>query len=330
MGMTNRQTVVGKLNSGEFTEFVFALAAIAKQTNSTLQKVYENFDVTNGTVVGVHKGVMFFGDGKQLPPYMEFGHYIKNETTSTVKEWVSRTKLFVDTHTIPTFDTVKCEGGSSNKVDVGFYLGSQSVIGFSLKWGHDAAERSQSPHWRSVESFYGKFVDISEYKKYYDEQYQKFTIPAFRYSQTRGDWSDELVERGLIMQETVQRIEKGVADKFVNKQFDSQTLAKNLIKCYTGDGEDIVFVELKTGKYYTVTNNSVSELAQLLESATFSQEQNQSDSGKTRNTHILMNGDNFIHFRTTASADKAPGQSNSNLRRVKRQTYLTLNIPDIV
>ena len=32
MGMTNRQTKVGKLNSGEFTEFAFALYADVKQT----------------------------------------------------------------------------------------------------------------------------------------------------------------------------------------------------------------------------------------------------------------------------------------------------------
>jgi hypothetical protein len=42
-----------------------------------------------------------------------------------------------------------------------------------------------------------------------------------------------------------------------------------------------------------------------------------------------MNGTDLLWFRTTASADKAPGQSNNNIRRIKRQTYLTLNLPTL-
>jgi len=85
MGMRNLQTVEKKLNSGEFTEFVFALATIAKQTNSSIEEVYEDIAVVSGKVVGVHKGVTFFGDGKQIPPYKEFGHYVSGNTTKTVK-----------------------------------------------------------------------------------------------------------------------------------------------------------------------------------------------------------------------------------------------------
>ena len=69
MSMTNLQTVEVNSVSGEFTEFVFALAAIAKQTNSTIEEVYEDITISSGRVVGVHKGVVFIGDGKQVPPY---------------------------------------------------------------------------------------------------------------------------------------------------------------------------------------------------------------------------------------------------------------------
>ena len=54
--MTNLQTVEVKLNSGEFTEFVFALAAIAKQTNSTIEEVYEPFLIQEGFIVRTPRG----------------------------------------------------------------------------------------------------------------------------------------------------------------------------------------------------------------------------------------------------------------------------------
>ena len=327
MGMTNLQTVEVKLNSVEFTEFVFALATIAKQTNSTIEEVYADITIASGRVVGVHKGVVFIGDGKQVPPYEEFGHYVANNTTKTVQLWVDKTKKFVDSYEFPKFDTVTCEGGSSEKVDVGLYSSNKLVEGFSLKWDHDAAERSQSPNWSSVVKLYGKFVDISDMKQYYQEQFDKFTIPGLRYSRAKGDWSQELLERAEVMRETVHTLEKNVAEKFVNKNFDSNKLAKSIIECYTGGQESIVFVELNSGSSYKVSNGIIAKLAEVLASGEYTFEQVKKD--RTRDTYIRINGNNLMWFRTTASADKAPGQSNSDIRRIKRQTYLTLNLPAV-
>ena len=327
MGMINLQTIEVKLNSGEFTEFVFALAAIAKRTNSTIEEVYEDITISSGRVVGVHKGVVFIGDGKQVPPYKEFGHYAAGNTTETVKLWVDKTQKFVDRFELPKFDTVTCEGGSSEKVDVGLYLSDKLVEGFSLKWDHDAAERSQSPNWKSVVKLYGKFVDISDMEEYYQEQFDKFTVPGLRYSRAKGDWSQELLEGAEVMRETVHTLEKNVAEKFVNKNFDSNKLAKSIIECYTGGQESIVFVELNSGSSHKVSNSIISKLAEVLESGEYTFEQVKKD--RTRDTYIRMNGNNLIWFRTTASADKAPGQSNNDIRRIKRQTYLTVNLPAV-
>ena len=327
MGITNLQTVEVKLNSGEFTEFVFALATIAKQTNSLIEEVYEDIAIASGRVAGVHKGIVFIGDGKQIPPYKEFGHYVAGNTTQTVKLWVDKTQKFVDSFKFPEFDTVTCEGGSSEKVDVGLYSSNKLVEGFSLKWDHDAAERSQSPNWSSVVKLYGKFVDISDMKQYYQEQFDKFTVPGLRYSRAKGDWSQELLERAEVMRETVHTLEKNVAEKFVNKNFDSNKLAKSIIECYTGGQESIVFVELNSGSSYKVSNSIIAKLAEVLASGEYTFEQVKKD--RTRDTYIRMNGDNLLWFRTTASADKAPGQSNSDIRRIKRQTYLTLNLPAV-
>ena len=327
MGMKNLQTIEVNLNSGEFTEFVFALATIAKQTKSSIEEVYEDIDIVSGKVVGTHKGVKFFGDGKQVPPYEEFGHYVAGNTTQTVKLWVDKTQKFVDSFKFPEFDTVTCEGGSSEKVDVGLYSSNKLVEGFSLKWDHDAAERSQSPNWSSVVKLYGKFVDISDMKQYYQEQFDKFTVPGLRYSRAKGDWSQELLERAEVMRETVHTLEKNVAEKFVNKNFDSNKLAKSIIECYTGGQESIVFVELNSGSSYKVSNSIIAKLAEVLASGEYTFEQVKKD--RTRDTYIRMNGNNLMWFRTTASADKAPGQSNSDIRRIKRQTYLTLNLPAV-
>lgn len=327
MGMKNLQTVEKKLNSGEFTEFVFALATIAKQTNSSIEEVYQDITIVSGKVSGVHKGVTIFGDGKQIPPYKEFGHYVSGNTTKTVKLWVDKTQEFVDNYNFVEFDGVTCEGGSSDKVDVGLYSNNKLVEGFSLKWDHDAAERSQSPNWKSVVALYGKFVDISDMEQYYQEQFDKFTVPGLRYSQKKGDWSQELLERAEVMRETVHILEKNVAEKFVDRKFDSNELAKNIIKCYTGGKDSIVFVELNSGSSYKVSDSMSSELAEVLHNAEYTFEQVKGN--RTHDTYIRMNGTDLLWFRTTASADKAPGQSNNNIRRIKRQTYLTLNLPTL-
>jgi hypothetical protein len=327
MGMRNLQTIEGNLNSGEFTEFAFALSVIAKQTNSSIEEVYADISTISGKVVGVHKGITFFGDGKQIPPYKEFAHYVANNTTKTVKLWVNKTQQFVNQYNFPEFDTVTCEGGSSDKIDVGLYLSNKLVEGFSLKWNHDAAERSQSPNWSSVVNLYGKFVDISDMEEYYQEQFDKFTAPAPRYSRKKGDWSQELLERAEVMRETVHVLEKNVAEKFVNKNFDSKELAKNIIKCYTGSSETVVFVELNSGKSYKVSDDIVSKLTEVLDSGEYTFEQVRGN--RTFDTYIRMNNKNLLWFRTTASADKAPGQNNSDIRRIKRQTYLTITLPAV-
>lgn len=327
MGMKNIQTVEKDLNSGEFTEFVFALSTIAKQTNSSIEEVYEDIAIASGKVIGTHKGVLFLGDGKQIPPYKEFAHYVAGKTTETVKLWVDKTQKFVDECSLPEFDEVTCEGGSSNKVDVGLYSSGKIVEGFSLKWDHNSAERSQSPSWNSVVELYGKFVDISDMEEYYQEQFDKFTVPGLRYSRKKGDYSQELLERAEIMRETVYTLEKNVAEKFVNKQFDSNKLAKNLIECYTGGIESILFVELNSGSSYRVSDSIVSKLAEVLDNGEYTFEQVKGK--RTYDTYIRLNGIDFLWFRTTASTDKASGQSNDDLRRIKRQTYLTIQLPSV-
>jgi hypothetical protein len=329
MGMKNLQTIEIDLNSGEFTEFVFALAAIAKQTNTSIEEVYKNINlIFNKNVSGTYKGIVFYGDGKQVPPYKEFGHYLAGNTTATVKNWVDKTQKFVESYNFPKFNKVTCEGGKKDKVDVGLYLSDKLVEGFSLKWNHEAAERSQSPNWSSVVELYGKFVDISNMKEYYQEQFDKFTAPGLRYSQRKGDWSQDLLECAEIMRETVHTLEKKVAEKFVNKEFDSAEVAKNIVRCYTGDNESIIFVELDSGSSYKVCSSIIPQLAEILKNGEYTFEQEKGN--RTYDTYIRMNGINLLWFRTTASTDKAPGQSNRDIRRIKRQTYVYPNLFNII
>ena len=330
MGMTNRQTKVGKLNSGEFTEFAFALYAIAKQTNSNVSDVYASLSVIDGSVKGTYKGVSFYGDGKQLPPFMEFGYFLKGKSTKRVANWANKCSTFVDGYFIPDFTKVECVGGSSGKADVTFKKEDKVVKVFSLKWNHDAVERSQSPSWNSLTELYEKFVDISELKEYYEEKYDVFTIPGLRYSRDKCDWCPELIERGQIMQDTVQVVDKYVAEKFVSGDVNAQTLAKNLISCYAGQEDSVVFVELNSGKHYEIGANDQEKIEKALSDAEFTYKQEQTDSGRTRDTYIYLNGKEFIQFRTTASTDPASTAkgSNNDLRRIKRQTYLFINLPN--
>ena len=54
------------------------------------------------------------------------------------------------------------------------------------------------------------------------KKYDVFTIPGLRYSRDKCDWCPELIERGQIMQDTVQVVDKYVAEKFVSGDVNAQ------------------------------------------------------------------------------------------------------------
>ena len=73
----------------------------AKQTNSNVSDVYASLSVIDGSVKGTYKGVSFYGDGKQLPPFMEFGYFLEGKSTKRVANWANKCSTFVDGYFIP-------------------------------------------------------------------------------------------------------------------------------------------------------------------------------------------------------------------------------------
>jgi hypothetical protein len=313
MGMVNKQTVEQNLNNGELSEFVVALAVLAKASGTSLHEVYESLSVANGsTVGGTHAGVDYSGDGKMLPPFKEMAHFFAGRTTPNVQDVVSKCVQFVEAYALPDFSAIKCGGGNRrSKDDVTLFLGTRRVKGFSLKWKHEYPERSQ---------------DSQEVA--YKAAHKRFTLPALRHSSAKGDYSPELFAAGTVMQDAVEAFHEWFARQFVERNFSAETVAAGCLQTFVGlVDRDIVYVNLSEGTFVDYSKDDTATLAAAIERGTYTYTKEATDSGRTRVLTILRDGISFIEFRTTASTDRAPGQTNQDLRRIKRQTYIHLNLP---
>lgn len=327
MGMTNRNTIEKTLNNGELSEYVMALHVLAKATGQTFQQVHAAMSTQNGKVSGTVGTYTFTGDGKMLPPFKEISHYIAGNTTDNVKNVIAKCAAVVNSITLPAFDTINAFGGTGHgKDDLTFLNAGQRTEGWSLKWEHDAQERSQGPSWDSVNALYSRWVNIDHLKTAYETAHASFTQPARRYSAQRGDWSPELIARGLEMQNAVEALHDAIGALFVAHKIDPVRVAQGMLATCTGASSDIVFILVSNGTVNRYDQAGIAHLAEKIRTGTFTYEKETTETGKTRDANILLNGEPFLSFRTTASADKAPGQSNGNLRRIKRQTYVTAHI----
>lgn len=329
MGVSNKQAITGT-NSGELTEFFVAMSIIAKQTNSNLKDVYNSMSVQDGHVQGKHKNISFYGDGKMLLPYEEMKHFFAGNTTATVNSYIKQSEAFAHSYSFPHIDEIHNIGGSSGKDDVKLLANGERVKGISLKWGHSGIERSQGPSWNSTKALYSRFANIDALETEYEKRRSIFSEPAYRISKKQGDYSEELLNNGIKMIDTVKYLEKNIAESFVNKTIDPMLAAQGYVNSFTGTQDDIVLVELKSGKIVELNNDPIQELAKKIEKGNFSYTQKLSESGKTLTTAILLDDNEFITFQTTMSTDGAknpnlaPGEEN-HLRTIKRQTYLLLN-----
>ena len=301
------------------------MALISRKAKTTLANVYASLHVSGKNVSGTIGGISFDGDGKQVLPYRELGYYLAGKSTtfcaSVVKDVLHTTiKL-----TLPSFDHVEAHGASKEKDDVTLFSHDIRVLGFSCKYNNSASERSQAPSWDSVEAFYGKFVDIQPMKSYFEEQAAQFTRPALRNSRTKGDYTPALRARCDQMHDAVQHIEQYVA-KIILVKNDVRGFAQGLLETFIGETDAITFVDFKTRKIFVIDRLMLNELARRIRNGELTYKQSRSDAGNTRHTFIYLNGNELMHFQTTASCDAQPGQKNRDLRRAKRQTYVTVTI----
>ena len=342
MGIKNLGLDVPETNSGELSELAFAIACVVKAKwgkSEPLSMFHQQ--VGRDVVMQMledkfpqypmnYMDITIEGDGKMALPLEQMKIYFDGKASPTAKGIIEKTFRFVESYTLPEFDTIECKGGASDKDDVALFLHGVRVEGFSLKWKHENEERSQSPNWSAIHKFYGRFLDIAGLEEWYQDQYDIFTEPQLRYSSQKGDYSPELRESTRIMYSTVRFIEEYFAEALVERDFNARQFAEGLIKTYIGDQESIVFVELHKGTFHRKSLADIRPLAKAMCEGSFSYKQTVSDSGKTNRTFIYLNEKELMKFETTASTDRAnksvnPG-NDRNLRRVKRQTYLDINL----
>ena len=331
MGIKNLGLDVPETNSGELSELAFTIASVVRMTDAfgedvVMQMIKDRFPY-NPVEYG---GITIVGDGKMVLPLEQMKIYFDEKASPKAKDIIETTFRFVETYDLPEFDTIKCKGGASDKDDVALFLHGLRVEGFSLKWEHDNVERSQSPNWSALQKFYGRFLNIKGLEEWYQDQYDIFTEPQWRYSDKKGDYSPALREATLIMFRSVQFIEEYFAEALVERDFNARQFAQGIINTYLGDQESIVFVELSKGTHKRISLADIRPLAKSFSEGSFSYEQTSSKSGNTNRTIIYLNNKELMKFQTTASTDRARKSVNPenerNLRRVKRQTYLKINL----
>jgi hypothetical protein len=342
MGMPNEGLNITEINSGELSELAFTIACVVKLKwgkSKPLSMFHQQ--VGRDVVMQLNDdhfpqySVNYFditieGDGKMVLPLEQMKIYFDGNATPKAKNIIEKTFRFVETYDLPEFDTIKCKGGASDKDDVALFLHGLRVEGFSLKWEHENVERSQSPKWSALQKFYGRFLDIKCLEEWYQDQYEIFTEPQWRYSDKKGDYSPALREATRIMFRSVEFIEEYFAEALVERDFNARQFAQGIIKTYLGDQESIVFVELSKGTHKRISLADIRPLTKKITEGEFSYTQESTDSGKTNRTIIYLNNKELMKFQTTASTDKAANSVNPekerNLRRVKRQTYLGITL----
>ena len=323
MGQTNKQFHTG-INRGEYSEFVFALHIIADNLGWTTTEVFEAMAIKDNKVHLTNPRITFYGDGKMVLAYKEYG-YIEDagatDAAKAVEHDAARTAKKLN---LPTFNEVRCCGGSSGKDDVTFLLDGTRVAGISLKVGHEFGERRQSPHWANVKDTYESFgVKLDTFEPTYLEAAEEFLKPALRYSKAKGDYSPELRDRADLMLDTFDQLIKYVTNQMVTGNVDTKQLAKRILDVTLGTNDDIWFVELENTKVNFVTRDMVETLAAKLETAKLTVETHRSNTGRSATYRVLADGEHLLSFITTGSTNGTKKQPN--MRVVKPQTYVGVN-----
>jgi len=319
MGQKNTQLVTG-INRGEFSELAFAINLLAKHLDWTVEKVHESMKVTSKTVT-LDAPISFFGDGKMVLAFKEFGYLLAGVGTNVAKKVNADAAKAVQTCTFKPFDEIKC-CGSFGKDDVTLLKNKVRVEGISLKCGHSLPERLQTSKWKSIVKSYGSFgVNLEPLAKEYEKRYTSFMQPALRYSSKQGDYTPELVTRGNELLDAFEILLSYICTEIANKKANVEMLAERIIDAFLGDNDNIHFLELDSGIHEFISRDLTERLVKKLHSAKLSFITRSSDSGRSRQFHVKADGESLITFKLTSSTNRAKG-SNSELRVVKPQNFI--------
>lgn len=324
MGMTNNGLRT-KINSGEFSEFAFAINLISRQMGLSCINVYERMRIEKNSVV-LDGPIKFYGDKKMVPAYAEYGFLLKNGGTDISKAIDDNCAQMVQKINFRSFDEVRCCGATGKKDDLTILKKGIRVAGVSLKNGHSFVERLQSPKWKTILKTYGTFgVDLTPLTDSYIEQAKSFLKPALRYSNKKGDYSPQLHENGNKLLGAFDEVLTYLATKVCGEEVNIEAFTQRIISAILGSYEDIYFIELESQSSKIFSQHSLKVLKEFLTAAKLTFEKSSSDSGRSRRFCIKANNRDFLEFRLTSSTNAA--KSGEDMRIVKPQTFIGVYLP---
>jgi hypothetical protein len=328
MGMRNKATATG-INSGELSEYVLALSISARVTGTSIAEVNQAVSQTVAADVAAGGRSPHVTQLGALDLVMDEKAVLANVETSahlTTPNAVVDSLLTVAADVAATIRVpasvhrVEVLGAGGGKSDVTL-IGPDDSEYLSLKYGHDAPARYQTPLWSGVKRTYASAgLDIASCEKAYLKAYETFRVGGRRRSNRKGDYGPELRAACDQLLQAVDDIEQYI-EQNVASIFDAETAAENLLALFCGPLPSITFVDMMRGETHAVSKSMVESLYVVLGCTTPSVRRRRTDSGRTLDLWVLSDGQEFCHFRTTVSTN--PSSGDREVRIPKPQTYVT-------
>ena len=188
--------------------------------------------------------------------------------------------------------------GGSNSKEKGDLLcvsvdGSRFPI--NLKRNNNAPERRQGQAWSNIRDTYEQLgFDMTPFRAAYVSAAKVFTAGQLRFSNSKGDWSEQLHNNADIAQSFFAHTEEQLS----RQDIDPDQLVRGLQNIILGQHDSIYYTDITRGSVTRVTRGSVK-----LSDITLDTEV--SKSGRTTRLNIYSCGKRIAYFENSVKAQAA-------------------------
>ena len=330
--MTNRRSATG-VGAGELSEYLLSHAILEKHCGIDPILLHEKIlsASSSGERRAVIAGtggarVVYRFDGKTLEAAREYAAHLTRPNT-LVTELEATAADVSDRLPVPSaISELWALGASGTKADLTLVgPAGDTPVQLSLKYGHHAAARYQSPTWAGVVRAYRSIgADIGDQRSAYLDAHRLFMTPQLRNSRQRGDYSTQLRANCDAIVDAHHRLNLLLQGE--PGRIDRAALAAGILRGYTGGAANIHLIDMRDGSIAQIRHDSHHQLHRLLDSAPLQVAAQRSETGRTLTLNLSAGGRDVARLYTTASTNRARRQSNPDLRTPKPQTYLIPNL----
>ncbi len=327
MGMYNQRTHTG-INSGELSEAVLAVHAVSRASGLSGSDVVGTLLGSDGRRIPVG-GVTVSYDGKAETAFREVEKNIVEPSELYLELRRSAARVLGEVLPLTgNLSKVEVLGAGRGKCDVRLE-GSSGSVALSLKYGHGAPTRRQSPKWGTMVEAYGLVgLDIGFFEREYAAAHRRFISGGLRNSRRKGDYSPELRAACDLMHATELSMWHGLADRMPHV-FDPRKAAEGMISMYCGAEQDIHYVDMRDGTRQVVDRTQTQRVYEVLSAGPPTLTVGSTGTGGTNMLDLHVGGVHVFHAFSTVSTNAAR-KRGGDMRTPKPQTYFVPQLANLL